>query len=212
MSLTKRFRVWPLWEGKTVIVVGSGPSLDTKTVRRIAMARMAPSDDVRVIAVNDAIYPCWFADWLHACDYIWWREHIFYVHTFPGIKTSLENDIPAPWVTGHLKNTGVEGFDDDPSCCRNGRNSGFQAIHIAIHAGASKIVLAGIDIKKADDGSSHFFGEHVYDGVPNYRSAMLPHFGTLLPEMERRGIECVNTSMESAVEVFPKLEIERALA
>src|SRR3990167_6401454 len=61
------------WRGKTAVLVGSGESLTTERVRRIAIARA--KDFIRVIAVNDAVYVCWFADIAYACDVKWWRYH-----------------------------------------------------------------------------------------------------------------------------------------
>lgn len=211
MALPKLFRVDPIWKGATVAIVGGGPSLSLKQVRLIAKAKMCPNSNVRVMAVNDAIYPCWFADWHHACDWSWWVEHIQNVHTFPGIKTTLAEDVPEPWVTGYLHNTGSDGFDPDPTCCRTGANSVYQGMHIALHAGVKKIVLVGVDMKNSADGEAHWFGDHRDGRRANFAGEIIPKFAGLLPAIKERGVEVINASPGSALEIFPHMDLAAAL-
>lgn len=220
MALPDRFTIEPVWAGVgTAVIIGGGPSLTLKQIRAIARARLTRANDFRVIAVNDAVYAAWFADWLHACDGTWWREHIFGVHAFPGIKTTLDETIPAPWVTGYLENSGNEGFDPDPSRCRTGGNGVYQAICICIHLGVKSIVLAGVDMKDSPTGEKHWFGDHPEHFCGGHRRAikvdfarnMLWQFPTLLPTLAERGIEVLNINLDSALETFKKIPIEQAL-
>lgn len=172
---------------------------------------MYPGSKIRVIAVNDAIYPFWFADWLHFCDQNWAFENIQHFHTFPGIKTTLAEDVPAAWVTGYLENSGIVGFDPDPSKCRTGGNSGYQAMHIALHAGAKTIGLVGFDMKDAPNGEGHFFGEHRNGIKSPYEVSMVPYFGTLLEEIDRRGVKVFNCNPDSALTTFPMNTLENVL-
>jgi hypothetical protein len=210
MALPARFRVAPIWQGRTVVILGSGPSLSVGQLRLIARAKHEVGSRVSVIAVNDAVYGAWWADWLHSCDQIWWFENIQMVHTFPGTKTTLAEDVPAAWVDGYLKNTGLSGFDEDPSCCRTGASSGYQAMHIAIHAGARKIILVGFDMKAGPDGS-HFFGEHRHDPRHGAFKEMLAEFEGLEPVLKDRQVEVVNATPDSALTVFPMEELRTAL-
>lgn len=214
MTLAKRFTVTPAWKGGTAIIIGGGPSFDLAQNRQIARARHGVSSPFRVMAINDAVYGAWWADWLHSCDSQWWYQHIQGVHTFPGTKTCTQDDTPAPWVDGYLHETGFDGFDEDPSCIRTGGNSAYQGMHIAIHLGVKRIILCGIDMNVGPNGEKHWFGDH--DGVmgyavPNFARDMAPHFETLKPALEARGIEVLNTSAQSALTAFPKMELERAL-
>lgn len=211
MALPRRHRVERDWPGCTAVIVCSGPSLSVRQLRTIARARNFPDSKIRVIAVNDAVYGAWWSDWLHACDWGWWMEHIQHVHMFPGIKTTLAEDVPAQWVTGYLKNTGADGFDTDPSCCRTGGNSGYQAMCIAAHAGASKIVLVGMDMRPAENGETHFFGEHRDGRKANFNQTMLPHFDALKRELDALGIMVINATPGSALQTFPVLSLEEAL-
>lgn len=211
MALPRRFTIEPFWRGATVIIIASGPSLTVRQLRAIARAKHFPGSKIKVIAINDAVYGAWWADWLHSCDQKWWFEHIQQVHQFTGIKTTLAEDVPAAWVDGYLENSGLDGFDPDPSKCRTGGNSGYQGIHIALHAGAAKIGLVGFDMKDAPNGEGHFFGEH-RDGFKSpYAVSMIPYFATLLPEIARRGSVVFNCTPDSALNTFPMNTLENVL-
>lgn len=214
MSLANRFTVRPIWDGLSAIIIAGGPSLSLAQIRLIARARHAAGSTFRVMAINDAIYPAWFADWLHAADRQWWFEHIQGVHTFPGIKTTLEDDVPEPWVTGYLQNTGQDGFDPDPACCRTGANSAYQAMHISIHAGVRRIILVGVDMKDSAKGDRHWFGDHpaiLGTARVQYDKIMIPHFETLAPTLKERGVEVINCSPGSALTIFPAKDLVEAL-
>jgi len=214
MALPKRFTIEPTFKDKAVVIIGGGPSFTLKQNRMIARARFEPASKFRVIAVNDAFYAASWADLLHACDATWWRAHIHAAQWFPGIKTTLDETVPEPWVTGYLENSGSDGFDPDPSKCRTGANSVYQAMCIAIHAGASKIILVGVDMKEGPKGEKHWFGDH--DGSAGvarvgYASVMIPKFATLVPTLTLRGVSVVNATPGSALTTFPIVDLESAL-
>lgn len=208
--MAKPFTVDQMWPGLTAVIIGGGPSLSLAQIRTIAQART--TQKCRVIAVNDAVYPAWWADWLHASDTKWWHWNIQSVQHFRGIKTTVCDDCPDRWVDGYLRYTGREGFDPDPSCIRTGGNSVYQAMHIAIHAGVKRIVLVGVDMKRGADGESHWFGEHHDRIVPDYAETLIPAFATLVPEIEARGVRVTNASPGSALLTFPFAPIEEAFA
>lgn len=205
------FKIEPIWRGRTVVVIASGPSLTLDQVRRIGIARQ--EDRARVIAIKDQIYTAWWADWLHGCDPMWWQVHIQSVQNFGGIKTTLAETLPDAWGVGVVHNTGKDGFDPDPTCCRTGGNSGYQAAHMAMHAieENGRIVTVGLDMKKASDGRRHSFKTHDYQRETHYEVTMLPSFETILPALQERRIEWVNCSPGSAVTCFPNVPLETVL-
>ena len=179
--------------GRTVCVVAGGTSVTARAVRHVALSRL--NDKCRVIVVNDAVYLAWWADWLHSGDYKWWAAHVDRVQHFRGIKTTIDG-VPPGWARC-LVNTGLSGFDPDPECCRNGNNSGYQAIHCAINAGAAKIVLLGFDML-----GRHWFGGHPTEPIPDYSAAMVPHFEGLLPALAERKTDIVNCAHGSMLKCF----------
>lgn len=214
MALANRFTIEPIWKDKTAVIIAGGPSLSLAQIRHVAIARHRPASNIRVIAVNDAIFPAWYADWLHAGDATWWYWHIQSVHTNPCIKTTLAEDIPAPWVSGYLKQTGQSGFDDDRSSCRAGGSSAYQAMCIAAHLGVRKIIAIGLDMKKSDDGKKHWFGDHpgaVGRVSVDYAKNMAPHFDALADILASKGISVMNASPGTALAAFPINDLEAEL-
>ena len=131
----------------------------------------------KVIAVNNSYALAPWADAMWATDAKWWNWHQG-VPSFTSPKWSLEhsawNNFRAKYPdVQRLRNTGHLGLEHDPSGIRNGRNSGFAAINLAVHYGAAKIVLLGYDMQ-AHSGKSHFFGDHPHKGpspYPQFRAA-----------------------------------------
>ena len=196
------YRIEPIWTGRTVVILGGGQSLTAEVVRQVAIARQR--NRCRVIAVNDAIYLAWWADWLHAADCKWLYWHSDAVCKFPGIKTTICENVPNDWVTGKLRVTGIEGFDETLGCIRSGKNSGYQAIHCAAQAGAKQIALVGFDMH-----GKHWFGGH-RDGIrSDIASICLPYFETL--KLDELGIDVVNCSQNSLLNCFRKATLESVI-
>lgn len=192
-----------LWPGETCVCIGGGPSLtaaDVNAVRGLA----------RVIAINDAYRLAPWADVLYACDRKWidWHDG---VPSFTGPKYSLESSdttTRADWQV--LKNTGTTGLELDPSGLRTGVNSGYQAINLAVHLGAARILLLGYDMS-CDGTASHWFGEHP-DAQPSPYPQMREHFATMVEPLRIAGVSVVNCSLRTALTAFPSVPLETELA
>lgn len=211
--MTDAWRAPRLWPGATVACVAGGPSLDLEQVRRLYLARAAGR--VRVVAVNDSVFPAWWADALYACDWRWWRKHAG-APGFAGLKVALSNarGHVAAWPEIRiLENTGTTGLETDPGGLRTGRGGGYQALNLAVHLGAARILLVGYDMKADAAGRTHWFGDHEdwpsREGV--YRGAMLPHFASLVAPLARLGVAVVNCTPESALDAFPRKSLADCL-
>jgi hypothetical protein len=194
------FRVERWFDGCTVAVIGSGPSLTAYQLHLVGQARL--EGRCRVIACNEAIYVAWWADWLHAADHKWWHWSWHRVQHFKGRKTGLSDALPSAWGVGFLKLTGVDGFDPDPSCVRSGQTSGYQAVHSAIHAGAKRILLLGIDMK---GNGEHFHRPHPDKSGPGWLTSAAKFDGLVQPAADR-GVEILNCSPGSAVTAFKRCD------
>ncbi len=191
-----------LWPDSTVVILATGPSLCAQDV---AYAR---THHAKLLAIKDAIQLAPDADALYACDGKWWR-HYGPRLTYAGPTYSLD-PIAAPWATV-LENTGEMGLERQPTGLKTGRNSGAQAIGLAVHLGAARIVLLGYDMQAGLLGANHFHGEHPWRSTPPY-AAFLPMFRFLVEPLKALGITVVNASRVSAVTDFPKMTLEEALA
>lgn len=198
------WRVAPDYRGAVVAIVGGGSSLSLSQVRLLGIARA--SDLIKVISLNDAIYPCWFADLGFSCDREWWQYH-GELAGFPGRRVSLDDSGVAG--VDFLKNTGSVGFDEDPGNLRSGGNSGYQALHLCAHLMPAKILLVGFDMRGA-----HWFGEH-----PPALRRTVPHmdnrirrFDDLKAPLAERGIEVVNCTPGSALGAWRRGDLETELS
>lgn len=208
----RRYRVEPIWEGGTVFCIAGGASLTLSQVRLIGMAKRRPG--VRVIAVNDAVYPAAFADIAYACDTSWWDHHKG-VPWFPRLRLcyGIRNVPPRgsfmlPEDPGimFVEGSGTEGLDADPQRLRSGGNSGYQVIQLAANLGATRVVLVAYDMQ-----GEHWFGQH-----PEGQLRRSPVFATRISQFnvlanglrDRGGVTVVNASPGSALHAFPFVSLE----
>jgi hypothetical protein len=197
-------RVSPLCPGGTVVCLGSGPSL---TVADVEYVR--DKADI-VIAVNDALRLAPWAPVLYACDAKWWYWHAKdeWVTSFRGLKYALDPGAKRYPGVQVLRNTGDRGLELDPTALRAGRNSGYQAINLAVHLGARRVILLGYDMRGG--GGAHFFGAHPDGSKPPY-SICLSRFQTLVEPLAAAGVEVVNCTPRSALTAFPCAPLREVL-
>lgn len=195
-----------IWEGETAVIVAGGPSLTLAQVRAIGVAHALGR--CRVIAVSDAVYPCWFADICFSSDAKWWDHH-HGLSAFRRIKIS-RNPL-GRYDIQNLHDTGECGFDPVPGNVRHGSNSGYQAVHLAAQLGASEIVIVGMDY--SDGGArDHWFGLHkgrmdMHSDTDTWRR----HFRTLTDALKERGVSVLNASPTSTISWLPHCDMETCL-
>ena len=210
-----------IWAGETAVVVAGGPSLSLAQVRSIGIARS--SDRCRVIAVSDAVYPCWFADILYSADAKWWDHHSG-VPGFRKVKVSRNNlgrydvqhVIGIDGVVAHNPEEyvrGVDGFDPTPGMLRYGPNSGHHAVHIAAQLGAKRIVIVALDFTDKDFARDHWFGRHGGRmDMCSDTSAWRAKFRLLTDDLDNAGVAVLNASPASTIDWLPIVSLEDALA
>lgn len=221
--------VVPEWRGKTAVILGGGPSLTPEQIEIVGEARRA--DRVRVIAVNDAYLWAPWADVHYAADAKWHAWHAAGIPkpllgltaeqvrerwaAFAGERCSIEcSSVEAPGVhllrNKHFPVHGT-GLSLDPRFIVSGRNSGFQALNIAVLAGASDVLLLGFDGKPAKDGKSHWHGDHPVISSSSVYDAFRRSFSAAERDLEAAGVRVINCSPGSAIDSFPKMPIADAL-
>ena len=150
------WRVQREWDGETVVILGGGPSLEQAQIDYIA-------NDSKVIAVNDSYMLYADADILYACDAKWWKWHRG-APEYNGLKVGLRycaatDALEGEWTEDlypEIRSLIYEkpkddedgaGFSSVPGLIRSGKDSGYQAIQLAIQLGAARIMLLGFDMK-----------------------------------------------------------------
>jgi hypothetical protein len=209
----------PCFKGEVVAVVGAGPSLTGGQVEAVR------ASGARSIVVNRNFEMFPDADWLHVGDAVFWKTHPA-AYEFAGIKTTLAVEALRDGVR-LLRSTGNNGFERDPSGVRNYNNSGMQAIAVAVHTGARRVVLVGFDgrarerevptssgslVRKVDN---HWHGQHSYpctNPTPNLYKRWDGHMRSLADALARLGgPEVVNATPGSAYSCWPMMDLGEAL-
>lgn len=185
----------------TIVCLASGPSLTQADVD-------ACRGRARVLAIKDAIRLAPWADWLYACDAKWWKRYGDALK-FAGEKYTLDH-MARSYATV-LRNTGETGIETDPTGLRTGKNSGYQAINLAVHKGARRIVLLGYDMQADMTGRDHWFGAHPWRTRPPYE-LFLAIFPTIVAPLHALGIEVLNATRRTALRCFPCVTLEEALS
>jgi hypothetical protein len=215
-SQERKIKTIPLprdWEGDTVVLIASGPSL---TKGQVAEAKFSWIDgDVRVMGCNNAYQIAPWLDALYCCDPEYWDFHIDAIR-----KTHIDDLISQDrlscekyglWWTPKTKDGNLDrGFSGDPTKINTGGSSGFQQLNVAALRGAKKIILIGYDC--TDAGRRHWHPDH--EGKMDKRASYaewLAHYRKAAPTIERMGIEVINCSPGSAIDCFRRDTIGNVL-
>jgi hypothetical protein len=162
----------------------------------------------RVLAIKDAIQFAPDADCWYGCDAKVWQHYGDRI-MFAGPKYTLDPKA-ARWAQV-LQNTGFTGLERAPTGLRTGKNSGFQAINLAVHFGVRLIVLLGYDLQADARGRTHVL-PRPYSQIVSSFLEFLPLFATLVAPLAALKIRIVNASRTSALTCFPRLSLAEALA
>jgi hypothetical protein len=179
--------------GETFIVCGCGPSL----------AQFTAPQRFLTIGVND-VGRLFQPDYLVVLN----PKHQFTGDRFRFVEetratavfSQLTLKLPhAPLVPVRLGRRG--GTDDaDPGTLHYTRNSPYMAVCLAMHMGAARIGLLGVDFT-----DHHFFGQTGRHPLVGEIRQIDAEYQRLVTECERRGIEFFNLSAESRLTSIPKL-------
>lgn len=187
----------------TVVCIGGGPSLTAEDVAYCQGKAV-------VVAINDAYRLAPWAEVLYGCDEQWWQWHQG-APSFTGLKYTLHRRAAQRWPDVQLlRNTGQEGLELDASGLRTGRHGGYQAINVAVHLGAKRIVLLGYDLSAPDEGPDHWFGSHP-NRVRSPYTTFLQAFGSIVEPLHRLGIAVMNCTRRTALTCFPCVPLIEAL-
>jgi len=169
-------------------------------------------DKVRTIVINDQFRLAPWADVLYGADWQWWmhpnnRDALDFV----GTKVTVGWPVSFPQVmylnAGHT--TGLDSRADHLATCNN---SGHQAMDLAVHFGATTLLLFGFDMRKVD-GKAHNFGDHP-KGLEN--NSPFKDFVRLMtlsaPAFYGKRVEVINCTPRSALKCFKHDSLENVIA
>jgi hypothetical protein len=217
--MTTPWTVQPEWKGETAAILASGPSLTREQCEFVR-------GKCRVIAVNNqgidtrdsttgevvpAMAP--WADILYAADLKWWRHYQEQALKFAGRKVTIRPTLPWAEVYSLQQSTEHATLDPRPTHLVSGGNSGYQAIHLAVHLGATRILLLGYDMKEGLNRRRHWFGNHPakLDSRGNF-TAWIMAFAKLEKVLAHKGVEVINCTPNSALRCFRRGTLKEVFA
>lgn len=214
--MTTAWSVEPEWAGQTAAILASGPSMTREQAEAVR-------GRCRVIAVNNqgidtecdgvvvpALAP--WADILYAADAKWWRCYHERALKFAGRKVTIRPTLPWDEVYSLVQSIEHASFDPRPTHLVSGGNSGYQAIHLAVHLGAKRIILLGFDMKDGVNRRRHWFGNHPkkLDSRGHY-ALWLRAFDKFARVLDHMGVEVLNCTPGTALRSFKRVPLEVAL-
>jgi len=121
-----------------------------------------------------------------------------------------DNQKPEAWgITAFEADTGAHGLSRDPKKIHTGMNSGYAAVNLAYHLGATRILLLGYDMQ-LDGDKRHWFGAHPAGmEVDSNYSNFMRQFGTIKPA--EYGIEVWNCTRRTAMKCFPIYDLDEVI-
>lgn len=185
-----------IWEGRTVFILGGGPSL--------TMSPLHLLKNERVIAVNDAFLRQEAApDVAYFGDCKWWDWNKTEFKKFSGLKITTCQRLYHIKIIKTFKRGKPLGIETTRGYIAWNNCSGLSAINIAYHFGAKKIVLVGFDMgpmNKDDKEVFHWHNRHKAPPVAGaYNSRYLPTIPAIMSDAKNLGIEIVNASAHTYI-------------
>lgn len=169
-----------------------------------------------VIGVNIAFL---LGDWvsvLFFCDRQIYRGYRNLIRAFPNLKvTDCGNDSNLSTAKGikRLKRDLSYGISTERDTIRWNENSGMAAINFAVHTGVKRINLLGFDLQPTDSKDHWHYGYQFYQKrVQTMRyKVWLKRYPRFAEEVKKVGIEVLNVNPDSALDVFPKVQLKDIL-
>ena len=191
------------------VIVASGPSLTKEQCSYIK--RMRDAWKCKIIAVNrshEMIKP----DILYAADRRWWLK--YHKDTPKCIKiTQCKNTAKSLGLRYIEHQHGHLGIIKNPELIY-GKQSGSQAINVAYHEGAEKIILVGFDMQSTG-GKVHWHED--YEGTkeswangPGKWEDWTKGMPSIAEDLEAEGVEVINCTISTALTCFKQMTLEEA--
>lgn len=201
------------YEGDTAVLFATGPSLTSEVVDAVMNARVRSQTPLRLFGCNDAYQIVSTLDVHYACDATWWNRH--YQHMKDYVAThGLWTQEPHMSKSDHpnlrrIAGRSGKGLSVAQDLIHFGNNSGYQLINVALLFGIKRMILCGYNMSVVDK-KRHFFGDHPQglNRSGNYRG-FIGNYKTIKPA--DYGIEIINATPQSALDMFPKMSLEEAL-
>lgn len=215
----------PIYQGATIIVTGTGPSITNESIELVNEARAAGL--VKVFGSNRA-YQIFDVDLMHGCNkefWEYWYEHDPELKNRPFLKYTTRPELEGKYPgLEYIKEEWIDGLSRDPTYIAAHHGTGPQAVNLAYLFGAARILLIGWDMRfpgKVDNKTykqpRRYFGEDALTkkhwprtGADGALDGLINEMKTINPK--DYGIEIINCTPGSAMRCFPMMDLSDALA
>ena len=185
------------------MIVASGPSLaaqDLETLR-----------GHKVIAINSSVFAAPFADFLLFGDSRWWYQNHPLLKRFKGRCVTTTAAHTDERVLYMQKINPPPGLTEKRDALVMQYTSLQAAMNRAVHLGAARMVLLGADNGPTKDGATHHHKPHHWPQRADCWDLQMKSLGTIVKPLRKRGIEVINTSIESRLPWWPKKPLKECL-
>lgn len=139
----------------------------------------------------------------------WWNEYGSQVDGDFELWTS-NREASRVWGLSFINSEPGGGVSDLPHTIRQGGNSGFQAVGLALYFGAAKVILLGYDMQLTGK-KSHWHGDHQQLGNP-VADRIIKWRHRFAEMASQTDVEIVNATRGTALTCFPRVNLLESLA
>lgn len=212
------WRVPPLWAGRSVFVLGSGPSLAGVDLARLRGHPVIAINGSFRLAMAAGLDQASQAAVLFFSDTDWWRRNRAEAALWRGpvATTSRAAYAESPERLRLLAQSFAPGFPPPGSeAIRSGRSSGHAAVALGLAGAAAGVVLLGFDMRPDPlTGREHCHDDYAGQtrDLDVYAREFRPAFAGWAQEAAAHGCAIVNATEGSALEEFPCVALADELA
>ena len=190
-------------EDKTLYIIGGGPSLKGFNWELLR--------GKNILSVNRAfqVVPWAIATfWTDSRFFKWFEKDI---KRFKGVKIACRYSQLYDKNIILVRSTGGSGIDEYPYHIRAGNNSGYAALNVGFHLGATKIYLLGYDMKSEREATHWHDGYVTSHNDSIYERAMMKDFINIEKSYKKAKINLYNANSDSMMTHITKCTIEQAI-
>lgn len=211
---SREFEYWapePIFKGKRVFCLASGPSLTQEVADKIC--------GHHAIVVNSSCMLAPWADVLYFTDSGWYEPRREIVRNWAGLVISMSRTAKRelPDKVLRIKGRGDPAFPPQfpplwSAEIQQGRSSGHTAVSLAIALGGLP-VLVGYDMRVVE-GREHHHAEYAGTNrdLDQYAREFVPAFAGWNEAALAVGVEILNATPGSAVTEFPMVDLDEVLS
>lgn len=197
---------------KTIVIIGSGPSLTDDQCAYVAEKRKAGLCKITTVNRSFQKLEC---DYIVAADAGPWEQYIDeMVEISPNAELWCHHKVA---IEKYQDSHGLKHFEcvnnhkgliKEPPKVSGGANSGHMAINLAYQWGYKNIALLGFDFQHTG-GRAHWFGNHEVKSWANAHNVerWIELMEPMAKDLAKENINIWNCTTETAIESLPKCNI-----